>query len=357
MHDVTVPLTEQPATDPASAWYEAAVPIFHPHEVLRYLFDDVGIRVPDQALRDYWNESTRSGIPWAVQSEDNSRIPLKLFSDDAQVNDQGDKIFAFVISCPLFRPKNSRTSKWPVAVINLRRSLGWMTIRPIISALVYSLNLAYDEPTREGFRFQVTEIGMDWKALRETFNMKSHWNSALMCHMCHMNNKEYANLPSNLRWRSNSNFIAEILSPNEVTPLILLRQFDVSCITWCSLHNLNLGLLWTINGGGLVCLLEMNVFGNLSAEGFDACLKKAYLDFRQWQRATRKYCSQRPFTYRMLFKNAHGAYFSAKGWNSRCICAFLADKSKSVLDMTIDPSAELQLCTHALWPYGSTEML
>ena len=350
MHNVTIKQTDQPATDSKLDWYDVELPIFYPHEVLAYLFDEVGLKIPDSALREYWTRAKEAGIGWASSAQEPFHVPLKFFADDAAVNDQGDKVFAFIISCPLYRPKNSRTSKWPVAVVSLRKSVGWFTIRPILSQLVYSLNHAFDNPTtKTGVRFQVTEIGMDWKALRECFQMRSHWNKGdLMCHMCRMGNKEYASLPATLDWRSTSDFIAEILEGPHVTPLILLRQFDVSCISWCLLHNVNLGLLWTINGGCLADLIEMNAFGNLAVVGFTVCLKAAYKDFKEWQAATRIRCSQRQFTYKMLFKPAHGAYLATKGFNARCISAYLADKTKSMLDAADSPSDELQLMTHTL---------
>ena len=355
MHYVTVKQAAQPLVDQPKEWYDTNIPMFYPNEVLAYLFDDVGLKVPQEVLRNYWTKARNNGVPWAAGAEEPFRLPIKLFADDAAVNDQGDKVFAFVISCPLYRPKNSRTSKWPLALVDLRRSVGWHTIRPIISHIVASLNLAYDNATTRGFKFQVTEIGMDWKALRECFQMESHWNAKqLMCHMCRMNGKDYCKLPEALDWRTTSDFVTEVLVDTNCTPLILLRNFHVSCIVWCSLHNLNLGLLWTMNGGALALLLEMNVYGNLTGDGYASCLKRAYADFKLWQnQPNNPRCSQKAWTYNSLFKKGHGAYLAAKGYNSRCICAYLADKTKSVLDVTNPPTQELQLVTHTLLLYST----
>ena len=347
---MTVHLTDDPANDTQDDWYEKAIPIFYPHELLSYIFDEVQLRVPEQALRTYWSKARLHGVPWATATDPNGplRIPLKFFADDAAVNDQGDKVFAFVISSPLFRPNSARTGKWPVAVINLRKSVGWATIRPILYQLVLSLNEAYDNPTRSGFRFQVTEIGMDWKALRECFQLRSHWNRKLnMCHHCRVTADTYCNLEEPT-WHTTNSFIAEVLQPNNVTPLILLRGFDLSVVSWCSLHNLNLGLLWTVNGGALAYLLECGTYGDPQAEGLQECLRKAYADFKSWQASCKIFCSQRPFTVKMLFKAAHGAYLNTKGFNGRCLTAYLADKSQAVLNAAPHPSDELVLQTHAL---------
>ena len=350
MHNVSVPMTDDPGRDPPEKWYSADVPIFWPHEVLSYLFDDVGIQVPDIEIKKYWREAREAGIPWALESDgEENKLPVKIFGDDCQINDSGDKVFAFVISCPLWRPNNARNSRWPVAILSLRHCIGWATIRPLLAELVSSLNKAFDNPTCGGLTFQVTEIGMDWKAFRELLQLKSHWNASFMCHMCRINNSQYADLPEDLNWRNTAEFIAEVLRPNELTPIILLRRFSVSCLAWCSLHNVNLGLLWTINGGCLQYLLENNIYGNLLELGYGQCLKLAFRDFKTWQSNTKIRCSQREFTSRMLFKKGHGAYLSAKGHNSRCIAAFLSDKFKSLLDMGgADPPRELLLQTHCL---------
>ena len=347
MHYVKVEVTNDPIHDTPKDGYEAEIPIFYPHELLRYLFEEVGIVVPAAALSEYWSKAKEAGLPWATRATE-ERIPLKLFADDAQVNDQGDKVFAFILSCPLYRPKSSRNSKWPVGLFSLQRSVGWPTLRPFLAELVYSLNIAYDQPISGGRKFQVTEIGMDWKALRECFKLKSHWNSHMMCHMCRMSNKQYADLPENLDFRDTVSFLSEVLPSDSVSPLILLRAFDVSCITWCSLHNLNLGLLWTLNGGTLAHLVECGTFGDPQTDGVASCLRAAYKDFKQWQSLTGIRCSQRPFTMNMVFKASHGAYLTAKGFNSRCIAAFLADKSKDLWQKTANPSSELTLQTNVM---------
>ena len=151
-----------------------------------------------------------------------------------------------------------------------------------------------------------------------------------MCHMCRVNGKDYCNLPGSLDWRTTSDFVNEVLVGTNCMPLILLRKFHVSCICWCSLDNLNLGLLWTMNGGTLALLLEMNVYGDLSRDAHTSCLKKASGDFKQWQNQTKIRCSQRPFTYNNLFEKGHGAYLAAQGYNSRVISAYLADKTKAI---------------------------
>ena len=142
-----------------------------------------------------------------------------------------------------------------------------------------------------------------------------------------------------------------MLPPTNVSPLILLRRFHVRKIQWCQLHNLNLGLLWTSNGGCLAFLLEAGQFGEPSLD-VRFRLENAYDAFKLWLQQSRFTCSQRRFTQKMLFKAEHGPYLSAKGWNSRVICAWLADVMGSswqpLLAAGIHDPAEIILITNAV---------
>ena len=75
--------------------------MYFPREIMRYLFDDVGIHVPDNVLANYWRNYRALGLPGANGPDNCDRMPLKFFGDDAQYNQQGDKLLAFILSLPL----------------------------------------------------------------------------------------------------------------------------------------------------------------------------------------------------------------------------------------------------------------
>ena len=351
LHYVTVPtaVDEQAKMDPKQ-WVNVDIPMYDPHQVLAYLWDEVGITVSEEAVHSFWNEARANGIPWAFLEEQNTqRLPIKLFGDDCTYNQQLDKCLAIVISCPLWRPKSARNTRWIIAVLKLNSSVGFETVRPVLARCVWSLNLAYETATAVAkARFVVTEIAGDWKYLREAFNWNCHWNhTTRICHHCRITREEYAMLPDNLSFRTTAEFISEVLPVNRVTPLILLRSFDVTKITWCQLHNLNLGLLWTCNGGCIALLLERGWFGDPS-DG-KRCLRTAYDGFKKWQKENHFSCSQRRFTFRTIFKAAHGAYLSGKGYNSRVVCAWLADEINNYISQHPEPLPdEVLLTAHAM---------
>ena len=99
----------------------------------------------------------------------------------------------------------------------------------------------------------------------------------------------------------------------------------------------------------MALLLELGEFGSLQ-DGVKVCLQRAYMDFKQWQKASGTRASQRPFTVRMLFKAAHGACLNAKGHNGRVLCAFLTDTANKVFnEQQLPAPEELVLVTRAIF--------
>ena len=357
-HIVQVPFKKDPeAGDDESNWEYRDVPMYWPPEVLQYLWETVGVEVSRDKLLQYWEEARERSLPWADGSAgDNPKIPLKLFGDDASYGKQNDKFMALVISSPLWRPHANRNSRWTVAVLNLHGSLGYPTLQPILRALVWSLNQAYDVPLESsGHTFQVTELGGDWKYVRESFNMTTHWNSSgpgKCCHFCTIDRKDMARLHllEPLPYRSTNEFIRDVISPRWPSPLILLRHFHIEVVQRCLLHTCHLGLLWTANGGAMDYLLQMGMWGSPRLH-LKTRLLRAYLQFKLWRQRFRIRCSQRQFTVKMLYKKAHGAYLSCKGWNSRVVSAWLGDVCDNAWSSMRFPDDELTLLAHAM-PLG-----
>ena len=254
MHFVDVPFKKDPLSDDMMTWEYRSIPIFWPHELLRNLFEIVGVQIPASELQNYWMKAREHGLPWAREATNDEvlRIPLKLFGDDATYNKQGDKLLGIMISCPLWRPRSGRCSRWPVACISLYGNLGFPTLQPILKEVVWSLNCSFNIPTESGLLFQVTEVGGDWKYMRESLNMRTHWNSPNdMCHFCRIKRIDFPSFPEPLPERSMTEFICDVMDGTWPSPIVLLRRFSMSVLQWCLLHNVHLGLLWTANGGAL----------------------------------------------------------------------------------------------------------
>ena len=254
-----VPFKKDPLDENCRDWAYRPVPMYWPHEVLHYMFESVGIKIPEAKLKEYWAQARHYKLPWAKGSEDDTspRIPVKLFGDDARYNQQGDKLLAFIISCPLWRPASGRAARWPVAVVSLHGNLGFPTMQPLLHEIVWSLNQAFDVPSRTGLLFQCTELGGDWKYHRESLNLQCHWNSESMCHFCSLPRHRFPEFPEPLPDRTFVQFVNDALEPGWPSPLILLRRFHLSVLQWCLLHTVHPGLLWTANGGCIDYLLQL----------------------------------------------------------------------------------------------------
>ena len=169
----------------------------------------------------------------------------------------------------------------------------------------------------------VTEISGDWKYLRQVFSFNTHWNSASdICHFCRVGKFQYAGLRPP-QWRTTTQFINDVLPFSNPSAFILLPHFDVSMVQICSLHVLNLGLLWTCNASAMLYLLEKGAYGPPSL-GLAELLERCHADFISWATSNKIRHSQRRFTTQLVIKKESGAYMTTKGWNSQMVTDFLA---------------------------------
>ena len=306
--------------------------MYDPHSLLEYLFDECGLKIEAQEIQKYWRSASDRNCPWAV-NEPGDRIPVKIFGDDCVYDERLNKAYALVLSLLLWRPKSARCSRFLIWTQKSAEFVGFAGMQPVLARMVWSLNLLYETGLpKTGHRFAVCEIGGDWAWNRLFWQLERHWNSMTPCPFCDVRKfgqLGYAELPD-LPWLSTLQFVNMVGSggSRRVNPLVLLRNFDVSLVHPCQLHNLNLGLLLTSNGGAIATFAELGFFGD-PTESLAVVLENAWDDFVLFMKQEGLHCSQGKFTIKMIFKSAHGAYFSAKGYNSRILADWLADCASS----------------------------
>ena len=324
------------------------VPMFDPGAILRYLFDEIALEIPTDKIQEYWVQAANAGCPWAQRELNESglsdlRIPVKLFGDDCVYDERLTKAYGIYMSLPLWRPHSARNSRFLMWAQKSTQFAGFEGLLPLLGRMAWSLNQAYDHKLeKSGHRFCVTEIGGDWSWNRFFWQMDRHWNGLRPCPFCNVEkfgHQSYAKL-NDICWIPNISFVNHIVgsgSTRRVNPLILLRNFDMSLVQPCQLHNLNLGLLWTSNGAAVATFGEMGFWGdpNLSLA---LIVENAWDDFRLFLKQERRHCSQCKFTIKMIFKQNHGAYFSAKGHNSRVLADWLADCAERAWGRNFDGS-------------------
>ncbi|CAL1166692.1 unnamed protein product [Cladocopium goreaui] len=105
-------------------------------------------------------------------------------------------------------------------------------------------------------------------------------------------------------------------------PLLNLRMFKhPSLLKWCTMHTINLGLLFTANGGSLILLTEeLQYFG---PGEFSVQLEEAYRHFLDFCRTRRIPHTQPPFLRKMVKTKNGEILMTAKAYNGRIILMWL----------------------------------
>ena len=318
-----------PSHRESKEWKCKQMPMLDPHSVLAYLFDDINLKIDGDEIRKYWRNAAARGCPWALNEPDHDRVPIKIFGDDCVYDERLNKAYAIVLSLPLWRPKSARNSRFILWSQKSSNFVGFEGMLPVLARMVWSFNLAYDERLpKSGLRFAITEIGGDWAWNRFFWQFHRHWNGVKPCPFCDVEKfgpRGYIEL-NDICWGTSLDFVNLVGSggTGRPNPFILLKNFDVSVVQPCQLHNLHLGLLWTSNGAGVATFCEYVFFGDPTIK-LALLVEAAWDDFKLYMKQGGQRCSQTKFTLKMIFKKTHGAYWSAKGHNSRVISDWLAD--------------------------------
>ena len=183
-------------------------PILHPHRILTFLFDQVGLEIPIEQVQEYWRDAQACGRPWA-EGETSCRIPVALYGDSAKtwVQYKFEKITGIFMSLPLWRPRSVRCSKFLLFSCPTEKLVSNRTYNTVFRRIVWSLNYAFDginptaaprgktltpeevqragtPVTRQGHKFVVTEVKGDWEYIRDTFRVSASWNGNTICYKC-----------------------------------------------------------------------------------------------------------------------------------------------------------------------------
>ncbi|CAK8995261.1 Uncharacterized protein SCF082_LOCUS4272 [Durusdinium trenchii] len=331
-------------------------PIIYPHRILAYLFDHVQVELSTHDITEYWDHSRQTGEAWACKSSaSRTHIPLGLHGDGARLWTQYkvEKIVAIFLNMPLFRPKSARHSRFLLFTIGRHKLIKNRTINVVWRRLVWSLNACFTglNPSQgpggapltgvhldiaglpicqAQHRFALTELRGDWEWHRDTWRFTASWQSHEVCFRCPAVTRGdeslvyYNNGPTS-GWVNRDftldQFIARRLKENQLCPLLRLEGFDPSIIKFCSMHALNLGLLFSCNAGALLLLCEdLTHFGQGT---FAEQLDEAYRDFLAFCRSRQIRHSQPPFIPRMVKKKNGDELFTAKAFNGRLISSWL----------------------------------
>ena len=230
-------------------------PIIHPHRLLAYLFDDVGIQVPEGAVQEFWQHARDMGEGWATESPaSNSHVPLGIHGDAARLWTQYkvEKVVAIWMNVVLFRPRSVRHSRFllfscPNALMVKNRTLNrvWRRLTWSFNAAFEGINPLVGESNRplagadlaragtpltsSGRKFALCELRGDWEWHRDVWRVTATWKSIKTCFKCPALSKGpsgylYHNIEDNCQWKleefSLEQFIARRLKDRHLCILL-----------------------------------------------------------------------------------------------------------------------------------------
>ena len=370
---------------PSGSLEDALVPILDPGEILAYLVDEVGLSCPSDINRKFWQFSRGKNDHPATDDH----VPVSLYGDEVQVNRQGDSITAMYLSLTLFKPKRVRCTHYCIWAMRTHLVAGCHTLWPVLAFVVESLNRAFEGIGKGKTKFALAEIKGDWPWLRKILRFQPSFTGNRVCFLCHStvfaDRIPFYDVETDLDEISTIGFINTMLDTTcSPSPLLLVIGFSPWMVRICTMHTVNLGLCFTVNGACLATLIRCGYFGNPAGGTFEDRLLEAHRDFVAWRREAGVSSSQRRFkrssalclknateifnishvvfvakfsTYILGtvfaprdhdFKNlvatlenrpkdcgpsevdqfAHGSYLSAKAWNSRVLLEWLNDCSR-----------------------------
>ena len=187
-------------------------PIIDVHDTMSFLFEEGKVHIPQDSLRQFWQQSKDAGEEWAqeVTSEEMGHLmPIGLYGDSARVDltYRQEHILCFFANIVLWRPRSIRWSRFLICAISEER-LTTATIPAILRRIVWSANHAFygcfptmdhlGQPllgnallragcplTSSNLRFQVVELRGDWSHHKKVFRFeKVQWNAREICHQC-----------------------------------------------------------------------------------------------------------------------------------------------------------------------------
>ncbi|CAK9022330.1 unnamed protein product [Durusdinium trenchii] len=340
------------------------IEMLEPYSVIQYLWCTVGLEIDDAQLHNFWAEHRARGTPWAVATETDF-IPLALYGDGCRIRQVSlqpvQKAIGIFLSCPLYRPKGARACRWLLCTLDENLLYKEVTLNKIFARIVWSLNLLWEDrfpacdpfgqPVPERFRarigtpitgkrFQVVEFRGDWVWQKQVFRFNSTWLAGArkpVCFACpayRTGQCRYTDVTESSplwdRQYTYLEFLNREMPASGLSPVLLLRGFHHSCLALCSMHIINLGLMYGVNGSCLMTILESTeMFGRYGEISLQEQMDLAYQDFKQFLRASSIPCSQPAFTVKLVVKKNGEVLMTGKAYNNRCIQLWLEKVMRS----------------------------
>ena len=195
-----------------SGGYELAnVEVVDPISMISFLWNDIGIRIGQDEVEQYWDHHRKFGARWALHSRASRQtMPLGLYGDSVKVRSTYlwlEKMVGIFLNCPLYRPRSCRCAKWLLFACQEELLYANHSLDCVYGFLTWSLNQLFTGryPVRgfngaalstkgvqmagkwicnDRWTFQITEIRGDWSWHKFVFRFKSSWKGGAKLPIC-----------------------------------------------------------------------------------------------------------------------------------------------------------------------------
>lgn len=217
--------------------------ILDPISVVDYLFNEVGVDIPEPMVTSYWNHyrGPRVSAKWAVRHPARSdAIPIGLYGDACKIR-QGEKMVGIYMNLPMYRPRSIRCSRFLLTAVQEELMYKRKTLDCIWRFVVWRVNLLLEgkypscdingrllqgpEMLRAGREvvagktFALTELRGDWVWLKDCLSFRSSWKGGTtypVCFKCEARAREphlYYNVQRNSDvWNTEYTNVADFLA-------------------------------------------------------------------------------------------------------------------------------------------------
>ena len=176
-----------------------------------YLFNEVGLQVSKEQIREYWQHLEEVKFPMATSDASCLResCPVGLYGDAAKITTEYGHYhcLGIFLNLPLWRPRSTRFSRFLVFSIKEELLVPGKTLDAVFTRLTWSLNvlftglypscgphgealpasqlaLAGQSICNNKMKFVCTELRGDWKYHQQVFRFKSSWQATHVCFKC-----------------------------------------------------------------------------------------------------------------------------------------------------------------------------
>ena len=171
---------------------QTVLPMTSPEDLLRYLFGNVGVELPDVEIKKYWDHCKATNCGWSHMSE-GDHIPVALYGDSAKFSAIGEKITCCFMSLPLWFPRAARRRIFLLFALESYRMVGGgQTLYPFYRKIVQSMWKLYEDGIQvecpdgqiRRLRFVVTELKGDWEWHVDSMSLQRSWRNSEFCWRC-----------------------------------------------------------------------------------------------------------------------------------------------------------------------------